>query len=399
MLRQTVLPPRLPIVLLGVSVGFSLLGDMALYAVLPVAHEALGLSPLQVGVLLSANRWVRIGTNHLARSVLERKTAPGALAIALTGGAAATLAYALAPGFGLFLAARMLWGLCWSYIRHIGVMTSVAAGEGRRAAGFLGVYSGVVQAGFVLGTVIASILFDLVGYRLAFLALALVSLAGIPFELAAFRALPHRLHAEPQQGYDHPDLFGAWMLVRGFIVSCVATGLIISTLGFALRSRFGETMAIGPIVVGITTVTGVLIAAHYAISGLGSPPIGAAIDVIGHRNAEIAGFASGFVALLVAGTLGQTLVLLPAVVLFFIATVACKLALYAGAGSAGSSRFARMATASDLGAATGPIVGWIAIDRLGSPDSVFAIGAALYAVAALSALWRRPAAGKNCPGE
>ena len=48
----------------------------AFFTVLPVAHETLGLSPLQVGILLSANRWVRIGTNHLARSVLERRTVP-----------------------------------------------------------------------------------------------------------------------------------------------------------------------------------------------------------------------------------------------------------------------------------------------------------------------------------
>ncbi len=388
MFRTSEVPPRLPIVFLGVAVGFSLLGDMTLYAVLPVAHETLGLSPLQVGILLSANRWVRIGTNHLARSVLERRTAPGALSVVLAGGAAATAAYALAPGFGLFLAARMVWGLCWSFIRHIGVMTSVAAGAERRAAGVLGLYSGVVQGGFVLGTMGASLLFDAVGYRLAFLAIALVSLAGIPFELTAFRALPHRLHAAPQPGHEHPDSHGVWMLIRGFIASCVATGLIISTLGFALRSRFGDAVAIGSVMVGITSVTGALIAAHYAISGLGSPPIGAAIDRMGHRNAEIAGFTAGCLALAAAGAIGHTLVLVPAVILFFVATVACKLSLYSGAGVAGSNRFAHMATASDLGAATGPLVGWIAIDRLGSADAVFAIGAALYAVAALSALRR-----------
>ena len=388
MLRAPDLPSRLPIVLLGIAVGFSLLGDMTLYAVLPIAHEALGLSPLQVGILLSANRWVRIGTNHLARSVLERRAAPTTLTAVLIGGAIATMAYALAPGFGLFLAARMVWGLCWSFIRHIGVMTSVSVGKGGRAARMLGLYTGVVQAGFVVGTVVTAALFDTVGYRAAFVVIALVSLAGIPSELAAFRGLPHRLPTPPRQTADHPDSHGVWMLIRGFIASCVSTGLIISTLGFALRSRFGETVAIGPAVVGITTVTGALIAAHYAISGVGAPPIGATIDRIGRRTAEIAGFTTGFLALTAAGLMGHTLILVPAVILFFVATVACKLSLFSGAGAAGSSRFAHMATASDLGAAAGPLVGWLAIERVGSADAVFAIGAALYAVAALSALRR-----------
>ncbi|TVQ99863.1 MAG: MFS transporter [Spirochaetaceae bacterium] len=388
MLREAVSSPRIPIVFLGIAVGFSLLGDMSLYVVLPVAHEALGLSPLQVGILLSANRWVRIGTNHLARSILERREAPVALTVVLVGGAAATAAYALAPGFGLFLVARMVWGLCWSFIRHIGVMTSVTAGEGRRAAGVLGLYTGVVQAGFVVGTMSASVLFDTVGYRLAFLGIALVSLIGIPFELAAFRTLPHRLPTPPRQAPDHPDSHSIWMLIRGFIASCVSIGLIVSTLGFALKSRFGDAVALGPVMVGITSLTGALIAAHYAIGVVGAPPIGAVIDRIGRRTAEIVGFTAGFLALTAAGVLGHTPVLVPSVILFFVATVACKLSLFSGAGAAGSSRFAHMATASDLGAAAGPLVGWIAIERLGSADAVFAIGAALYAVAAISALRR-----------
>lgn len=399
MLDESVSLRRLPIVFLGVAVGFSLLGDMTLYAVLPVAHEALGLSPLQVGILLSANRWVRIATNHLARSVLERQLAPRVLKIAFIGGTGATAAYALAPGFVLFLVARVVWGLCWSFIRHIGVMTSVAAGKGGRAAGVLGIYNGIVQAGFVVGTIGASILLDFAGYQFALLTIALVSLAGIPFEAAAFNMLSHQLGSRTQDSRNHFDTNNFWMLFRGFIVSCVATGLIISTLGFALRSRFGNALSVGPIEIGITTLTGLLIAAHYAISGLGSPPLGSAIDRIGHNNAEIVGFTAGFFSLLIASSFGHIVALVPAVVLFFIATVLCKLALYVGAGEAGSSRFADMATASDLGAAIGPLVGWIVIDRLGSPDAVFTIGATLYAIAALSAVRKRQSTGNSSPEE
>ena len=49
-------------------------------------------------------------------------------------------------------------------------------------------------------------------------------------------------------------------------------------------------------------------------------------------------------------------------------------------------------TASDLGAATGPLIGWMAIERAGSPDVVFAVGGVLYLIATISAAvkQRRP---------
>jgi len=61
---------RVTVGLVGGATAFSLLGDQALYAVLPVYLEPLGLSAIQVGVLLSANRWVRLLTNHLAHRIL-----------------------------------------------------------------------------------------------------------------------------------------------------------------------------------------------------------------------------------------------------------------------------------------------------------------------------------------
>ncbi|MDH3642615.1 MAG: hypothetical protein OES38_10995, partial [Gammaproteobacteria bacterium] len=51
---------------IAAATAFSLLGDQVLYAVLPVYYEDLGLTPIQVGILLSANRWIRLVTNELA---------------------------------------------------------------------------------------------------------------------------------------------------------------------------------------------------------------------------------------------------------------------------------------------------------------------------------------------
>jgi hypothetical protein len=51
-----------PVILVALATAFSLLGDQLLYSVLPSHYTALGLLPYQVGLLLSANRWIRLLT-------------------------------------------------------------------------------------------------------------------------------------------------------------------------------------------------------------------------------------------------------------------------------------------------------------------------------------------------
>ena len=111
------------VVFVGAATAFSLLGDQALYAVLPVYYESLGLKALEVGILLSANRWIRLLTNDLAHRLAAQ---PGfgqkALFVGAFGlGAATTLVYGLTASFTWLLLARLAWGLAWSFIRHLGV--------------------------------------------------------------------------------------------------------------------------------------------------------------------------------------------------------------------------------------------------------------------------------------
>ena len=117
----------------SLATASSLLGDQMLYAVLPTIYADLGLQPYHVGILLSANRVVRLITNHLAERGSRRWSLAWLLAVALTMGALLNLAYGTVTWFPGLLAARVLWGVCWSFIRHIGLMTVVdAAAESTR---------------------------------------------------------------------------------------------------------------------------------------------------------------------------------------------------------------------------------------------------------------------------
>ncbi|MBM4206053.1 MAG: hypothetical protein FJ194_18215 [Gammaproteobacteria bacterium] len=91
--------------LVSIVTGFSLLGDQALYAVLPVMHESLGLSAIQVGILLSINRWIRLLTNSWAHRAAETYAASLLLPLALAVGAATTALYAVTSSFMVLLIA------------------------------------------------------------------------------------------------------------------------------------------------------------------------------------------------------------------------------------------------------------------------------------------------------
>src|SRR5688572_9586731 len=99
-----------PTVLASIVLALALLGDSLLYAVLPLHAATFGISLAWVGVLLSANRIIRLFAYpllpHLATTGLRRFT----IAAAALGGVT-TLTFAAASGAWVLLASRVAWGV------------------------------------------------------------------------------------------------------------------------------------------------------------------------------------------------------------------------------------------------------------------------------------------------
>jgi hypothetical protein len=102
-----------PLPLFYISTGLSLvtLGDFLLYAILPSYYPILGLARLQVGILLSANRWIRLATNHMAEYCYRRYSSDLWLLLAFFMGSVVTAMYGIAKIFLILLIARILWPL------------------------------------------------------------------------------------------------------------------------------------------------------------------------------------------------------------------------------------------------------------------------------------------------
>ncbi len=94
----------------------SLAGDLTLYAVLPAYAASLAISLAAVGVLLSANRLVRLASNPLVGLLAGRVSRRRLFLSGLTTGIASPLLYILARDFVFFLLGRLLWGISWSMI-------------------------------------------------------------------------------------------------------------------------------------------------------------------------------------------------------------------------------------------------------------------------------------------
>ena len=204
------------VVAVGSAVALSLFGDMAMYVILPVQYVELGLSAIQVGVLLSANRWVRLVTNQVAERMLRRYSGKVLFPAALLIGSILAAAYSTAPAFVILLVLRMVWGLCWSFIRHTGVMTTIGIAGSERAGRLMGIYVGLLQAGFVAGTFVAGLLFDGTGFRTTFLLAAAMSLAAVPTAVLSSRRSQVSMRG-PRIGYGQSNIGMLSLAIRGFL--------------------------------------------------------------------------------------------------------------------------------------------------------------------------------------
>jgi len=374
--------PSRTTVFTATATALSLLGDQALYALLPLYFQEIGLLPIQVGILLSANRWVRLLTNHLAERLVDRFPVNLMLVLSLALGALLSLAYAYISSFLVLLVARCLWGLCWSFIRHISVMGVASSTEPQNLGQIMGFYNGISHIGSVLGIVLGGILFDLICFSTTLALFCLFSLFAVPFAMRS-GIQTSSIITDPQQNNQSSTRYSA-LLCCGFCIGSVGPGLIMSTLGFILLSRYGTEVALMGFVVGIATLNGLLLGCRWVLDTLGAPIYGALIDRTGIRLGAPLCFLGGMIVMLLLNLSENLAGLALGMIVFFMCGTALSTVVSAEASRQGAKVFARYATAGDLGAAFGPVIGWGAYELIGTPNFVFVLGAGLYAIGMFS---------------
>jgi MFS family permease len=98
----------------AVVLGLVRLGDALIYVVMPLHAAAFGISLGLVGVVLSANRIVRILGYGWLSAATRRFGMRALTASAAAGAAGSTIAYGVFPGFLPLLVARLVWGMAYA---------------------------------------------------------------------------------------------------------------------------------------------------------------------------------------------------------------------------------------------------------------------------------------------
>lgn len=382
------LPPG-PVVLIAVGAALSLFGDMALYAILPIHFRALGLIPLQVGILLSANRWIRLLTNHLAEKLSRKIDNSILLLTALITGSVLAAIYGFMPPFWLFLSGRLIWGFSWSVIRHIGIMTSVDLSEVDSVGRTIGFYKGITQLGSMAGILLAGILFDVGGFSRTLFIVAGISLTAVPFGYTGYKIVPVSIKRRVESIKRKKRSISSYFIMQSMIVGCIGRGVIMSTLGYILVQKVGGNITFKDVVIGVATINGVILASKNIINSVLSPLLGTMSDYLGNKKSLTLFFFFGAISM---GLSVITMSLFPLILLlliFFISDTALQISLSSIAAKKGPEAYASMVTGFDFGAAVGPLFSWALVEFFSTPVLSFPLGAILYSAGFVLSLFRK----------
>lgn len=163
----------------SIALGLVLPTDTVLYLLLPLSAASFGVSLAEAGLLLAANRLVRIaGYGWVARG-FERQGPRFACCCAVFGAALSSLGYALLPGLWWLLLARLVWGLSFAALNI--ATQALATAEPDGAAQRSGRSRALIATGPMIGLLAGAGLSLWVGPQAVFLLLAGVTLLALPF--------------------------------------------------------------------------------------------------------------------------------------------------------------------------------------------------------------------------
>lgn len=370
--------------------ALSLFGDALLYSILPLYAGDLGIPLLAVGIILSMNRWVRLGTNPLAARVYDRHGLFRPLLGAMILAVLSTFLYSRAWGLVVFLLARALWGLSWSHLR-LGSLLVILSTSGSSLGLAIGTHHALTRLGSAFTSVVGGLLVDRGGYQWGLTIMTILSSLGVFLVVGLRRLLPsgledtkQRTTAQQGENLAVPELSPSMCYAGGFTVSFVSAGVIVSSLSLVLQQRLGDAVSLGSWTLGIATISGLLFAVRWTSSLVIAPLVGRLIDLTGRvRVFRLLTLVMVVALLIFGGVLNPLVTVVVACLLFFagnslevVFDTAIGDTTYQEGEEATTTRLSRYASFYDLGAASGPVVAYYLGSRIGFEWS-FYLGAGL----------------------
>ncbi len=351
----------------ALALGLTLPTDVVLYLLLPMYPAQFGVSFAEAGVLLAANRLIRIAGYGWVADFYARHGDRRTCTLAVAGAVGCGLGYALLTGFWALLPLRLVWGLCFAAfnLSTQALATADPMGAARRS----GRSRAFIAMGPVLALPLGAVLAQWSGPRLIFGILAAVALLG----LVAARRLPAAPHpvAAPARRFQRPTSLDSWSFMEGLALD----GLFIVGLAY-----LGRDLLPGAAVV----VAGVLMATRYLSEIVLSPAGGRMAERFGAERLLV-GLSLVTALALVGFGLGwlwscaALIVVLRALQLPLVAPIVA----HRTPGPERLQALAARSTWRDIGAGAGPVLAGLLLPR--APAAwIYGVAAALLAATALA---------------
>jgi MFS family permease len=293
---------------LGLGTALSLMGDATLYAVLPTHTADAGITLAGVGIILGVNRAVRLFLNGPAGLVYDRWPRRRLFVPALFVGALSTAIYAATKGFWPLFVGRLLWGLAWSGIWVGGATMILDVSAAHERGRWTGLYQTWFFVGGALGSLGGGIFTDWLGYTgTMWIGAALTAAGGlaawfmlpetrdirkaddaVQTEKSVLGTAPASMDTRRLRGHTNGKLWFTVALqgINRFAVS----GVVAATLGLLVQEHLNDS---GPML-GVASLTGILMAGRTLLSMLSAPLAGSLSDRLQSRWTMVAfGLAAG----------------------------------------------------------------------------------------------------------
>lgn len=323
--------------------SLSLLGDALLYAVLPAYAESFGLTLPWVGVMLSANRIIRIFAYGVIAKLTHTYGIRHMCIVAAVIATFSTALYGLGEGPVTMLLARVLWGLTYATL----ILATLAyAVESRESVGTrVGVGKAIQRFGPIFALLCGTWLVGQVGPTTVFIILAIPTALAIPIAFTLPKVAKPKAKQSSSAFLGWPKPIDVLFFLQGYGVDGVFAVSI--TLIFARDASLSEAVMSG----------GALLAMRHFGEAIAAPLFGWVADRYGARRIFVIATIMtmlGFVGIAVGFTITGALVML----LFRGALAALGPAVITESldpEDDAIAPLARMQTWRDIGASCGPL--------------------------------------------
>ncbi len=353
----------------ALTLAFALPGDTLLYLLLPIYAASFGVTLPEAGLLLAANRLIRIVSYGWIARLYSRHGARTMCMIAAASAVVSTLIFATFTGLWILLVGRLMWGLSYAAmnVANQALPTAVMEGAIQRNARA----RAIIALGPTLCLVIGAPITLAIGPNAVFVVFGVIACVALVFA----RRIPPVDEPATLHGprFERPGPMSLWAFSMGFTVD----GLFMFGLGLLAAASFPK---------GAVLAAGAAMALRYACDIVCAP--------VGGRIGQQFGALPAFItlSLLTAGALlllsgGSPVVLWTGVVAVIVlrstgGPLAAPIVAQVFPGPARIPALARQATWRDIGAGTGPLAAGV-LFPIAPAFAIYGCGALVLGAASL----------------